>query len=183
PPATAKEPLARGMIFAALRCGGGHMHVEGFRFALASALSRGEDGTPLSHPPLLLDIEADPVLAGTKMVAEAWDAAGLYQVANFAGDRWAVWNGRFRDAVRRFVRGDRNSTAALADGLVGSSRFFNRPNRDPLRSVNFITAHDGFTLNDLVCYDNKHNEANGEQNRDGANDNNSWNCGVEGPTE
>jgi glycogen operon protein len=117
------------------------------------------------------------------MIAEAWDAAGLYQVANFTGDRWAVWNGRFRDTVRRFLRGDRNSTTALGDALVGSAGFFNRPLRDPLRGVNFITAHDGFTLNDLVSYDNKHNEANGEKNGDGANDNNSWNCGVEGPTE
>jgi glycogen operon protein len=177
------ETVVRRMILDCLRYWVEHMHVDGFRFDLASALSRGEDGRPLSHPPLLLDIEADPVLAGTKMIAEAWDAAGLYQVANFAGDRWAVWNGQFRDTVRRFVRGDRGTTAALADGLVGSAGFFSRPRRDPLRSVNFITAHDGFTLNDLVSYNDKHNEANGEQNRDGANDNNSWNCGVEGPTE
>src|SRR5262249_53219404 len=168
------ETIVRRLILDCLRYWVEHMHVDGFRFDLASTLSRGEDGTPLRNPPLLLDIEADPVLAGTKMIAEAWDAAGLYQVANFAGDRWAVWNGRFRDKVRRFVRGDRDSTSALADGLVGSSRFFNRPGRDPLRSVNFITAHDGFTLNDLVSFDQKHNEANGEQNRDGANDNNSW---------
>jgi glycogen operon protein len=155
--------------------------VDGFRFDLASALSRGEDGQPLPNPPLLLDIEADPVLAGTKLIAEAWDAAGLYQVANFAGDRWAVWNGRFRDDVRRFVKGDSGSVAPLADALVGSAGFFNRPYRDPLRSVNFVTAHDGFTLSDLVSYDEKHNEANGEQDRDGTDDNNSWNCGVEGP--
>src|SRR5262249_14307018 len=177
------ETVVRRMILDCLRYWVEHMHVDGFRFDLASALSRGEDGRPLSHPPLLLDIEADPVLAGTKMIAEAWDAAGLYQVANFAGDRWAVWNGQFRDTVRRFVRGDRGTTTALADGLVGSAGFFSRPRRDPLRSVNFITAHDGFTLNDLVSYNDKHNEANGERNGDGANDNNSWNCGVEGPTE
>src|SRR5262245_46770685 len=177
------ETVVRRMILDCLRYWVEHMHVDGFRFDLASTLSRGEDGTPLRNPPLLLDIEADPVLAGTKMIAEAWDAAGLYQVANFAGDRWAVWNGRFRDKVRRFVRRERDSTSALAGGLVGSASFLNRPGRDPLRSVNFITAHDGFTLNDLVSFDQKHNEANGEQNRDGANDNNSWNCGVEGPTE
>src|SRR5262245_38074395 len=177
------ETVVRRLILDCLRYWVEHMHVDGFRFDLASTLSRGEDGTPLRNPPLLLDIEADPVLAGTKMIAEAWDAAGLYQVADFVGDRWAVWNGQLRDEARRFVRGDHGSTAALADGLVGSAGFFNRPRRDPLRSVNFITAHDGFTLNDLVSYNDKHNEANGEQNRDGANDNNSWNCGVEGPTE
>jgi glycogen operon protein len=177
------ETVVRRMILDCLRYWVEHMHVDGFRFDLASTLSRGEDGTPLRKPPLLMDIEADPVLAATKIIAEAWDAAGLYQVADFAGDRWAVWNGRFRDEVRRFVRGDRDSAAALADGLVGSAGFFNRPRRDPLRSVNFITAHDGFTLNDLVSFDCKHNEANGEQNRDGTNDNYSWNCGVEGPTD
>jgi glycogen operon protein len=177
------ETIARRMILDCLRYWVEHIRVDGFRFDLASTLSRGEDGRPLPYPPILLDIEADPVLAGTKLIAEAWDAAGLYQVADFAGDRWAVWNGRFRDHVRQFVKGDRGSTSALADGLVGSAAFFNRPRRDPLRSVNFVTAHDGFTLNDLVSYDDKHNEANGEQNRDGANDNSSWNCGAEGPTE
>ena len=115
------------------------------------------------RPPILLDIEADPVLAGTKIIAEAWDAAGLYQVANFGGDRWAVWNGQFRDHVRRFVKSDAGTVGPLADNIVGSANLFQHPDRLPSRSVNFITAHDGFTLNDLVTYNEKHNEANGER--------------------
>ena len=179
----ANETIVRRMILDCLRYWVVHMHVDGFRFDLASCLSRGPDGAPLKNPPLLLDIEADPVLAGTRMIAEAWDASGLYQVADFAGDRWAVWNGQFRDRVRQFVKGDTGSTAPLADMLVGSAAFFNRPQRNALRSINYVTAHDGFTLNDLVSYNQKHNEANGQQNNDGSNDNYSWNCGVEGPTE
>ncbi len=177
------EPFVRRMILDCLRYWVEQMHVDGFRFDLAASLSRGEDGQPLAHPPILLDIETDPVLAGTKIIAEAWDAAGLYQLANFGGDRWAVWNGQYRDHVRQFVRSNTGSVGPLGDNLVASANLFQQPGRLPSRSVNFITAHDGFTLNDLVAYNNKHNEANGESNRDGTNDNDSWNCGFEGPTD
>ena len=176
------ETIVRRMIIDCLRYWVEEMHVDGFRFDLAASLSRGEDGVPLARPPILLDIEADPVLAGVKIIAEAWDAAGLYQVASFGIDRWAVWNGQYRDHVRRFVKSDAGAVGKLADNIVGSANMFHQPDRSAYRSVNFITAHDGFTLNDLVSYDRKHNEANGAGNRDGADDNNSWNCGVEGPT-
>ncbi|WP_339910846.1 glycogen debranching protein GlgX [Symmachiella dynata] len=177
------KSVVRRMILDCLRHWVEHMHVDGFRFDLAASLSRGEDGEPLAHPPILLDIEVDPVLAGTTIIAEAWDAAGLYQLAHFGTDRWAVWNGAFRDHVRRFLKGDTGTVDKLADNLVASANLFHEPDRLPNRSVNFITAHDGFTLNDLVSYEEKHNEANGEQNRDGSNDNFSWNCGVEGITD
>jgi glycogen operon protein len=176
------ESVVRRMILDCLRHWVECYHVDGFRFDLAASLSRGEDGVPLARPPILLDIEADPVLAGTKIIAEAWDAAGLYQLANFGCDRWAVWNGQFRDHVRRFVKSDAGMVGTLADNIVGSANLFQHHKRLPSRSVNYITAHDGFTLNDLVTYNDKHNEANGEQNRDGTDDNLSWNCGVEGPT-
>ena len=132
---------------------------------------------------MLWDIESDPALAGTKLIAEAWDAAGLYQVGSFVGDSWKEWNGRFRDDVRGFFRGEPGSVARVADRLVGSPEIYGHEEREAEQSVNFVTCHDGFTLNDLVSYDRKHNEANGEDNRDGANDNRSWNCGVEGPTD
>jgi glycogen operon protein len=177
------EPIVRRMILDVLRYWVRQMHVDGFRFDLAASLSRGVDGSPLAHPPILLDIEADPVLAGTKIIAEAWDAAGLYEVANFPGDRWAVWNDRFRDNVRRFVKGDSGTVGTLADHLLGSRSQFTPSGCTPCRTINFVTAHDGFTLNDVVTYDEKHNEANGEDNRDGRNQNFSWNCGVEGPTD
>jgi isoamylase len=137
----------------------------------------------LTVPPVLWDIDSDPVLAGTKIIAEAWDAAGLYQVGSFIGDRWAVWNGRYRDTTRRFVKGDTGTVRSLADALSDSYNVFSQLDRNPMRSINFITAHDGFTLNDLVSYNDKHNEANGEDNRDGNNQNDSWNCGAEGPTD
>jgi len=137
----------------------------------------------MPNPPVLWDIESDPVLAGTKLIAEAWDAAGLYQVGSFVGDSWKEWNGRFRDDVRSFFRGDNGSVAAFADRLLGSPQIYGHKEREAEQSVNFVTCHDGFTLNDLVSYNQKHNEANGEGNRDGANDNRSWNCGVEGPTD
>jgi isoamylase len=175
--------VVRRLIVDSLRYWVEHMHVDGFRFDLASVLSRGEDNAPLADPPILWDIDTDPVLAGTKIIAEAWDAAGLYQVGSFAGDRWAVWNGRYRDTVRRFVKGDDRTVVDLADAISGSPNLFRDPTRDPMRSVNFIDAHDGFTLNDLVSFDDKHNEANGEDNRDGSDQNDSWNCGVEGPTD
>src|SRR3974377_1474266 len=128
------------------------------------------------------DIECDPALAGTKMIAEAWDAAGLYQVGSFVGDSWKEWNGRFRDDVRSFFRGDDGSVRAFADRLLGSPEVYGHEEREAEQSVNFVTCHDGFTLNDLVSYNQKHNEANGEQNRDGTNDDRSWNCGIEGPS-
>jgi len=158
------------------------MHVDGFRFDLASILSRDERGHPMPRPPVLWDIESDPVLAGTKLIAEAWDAAGLYQVGSFVGDAWQEWNGRFRDDVRRFWRGD-GSVSAVASRLLGSPDIYAHKEREAEHSVNFVTCHDGFTLNDLVSYDFKHNEANGEDNRDGSNDNLSWNCGIEGASD
>ena len=158
------------------------MHVDGFRFDLASILTRDESGQPLVNPPVLWDIESDPTLAGTKLIAEAWDAGGLYQVGSFVGDAWREWNGKFRDDVRRFVRGDEGYVSTLATRLLASPDLYAHKEREPEQSINFVTCHDGFTLNDLVSYNQKHNEANGEQNRDGASDNCSWNCGVEGPT-
>lgn len=175
--------IVRRLILDSLRYWVEHMHVDGFRFDLASVLSRGQDNEPLADPPILWDIDTDPVLAGTEIIAEPWDAAGLYQVGSFAGDRWAVWNGRFRDTVRRFVKGENGTVRDLADALSGSPNIFGDPRRDPMRSVTFVDAHDGFTLNDLVSYDHKHNEANGEENRDGSDQNDSWNGGTEGPTD
>jgi glycogen operon protein len=159
------------------------MHVDGFRFDLAAVLSRDEHGVPMGDPPVLWDIATDPRLAGTKLIAEAWDAGGLYEVGNFSGDRWKEWNGRFRDDVRSFVRGDEGTVPALANRLLGSPDVYGSRPREAAQSVNFVTCHDGFTLADLVSYDFKHNEANGESNRDGSDDNRSWNCGVEGPTD
>ena len=179
----ANHSVVRRLVIDSLRYWVQHMHVDGFRFDLASVLSRGEDNEPLDDPPLLWDIDTDPVLSGTKIIAEAWDAAGLYQVGSFAGDRWAVWNGPYRDVVRRFVKGDDRSVVGLADAIAGSPNVFGDPERDPMRNVNFVVAHDGFTLNDLVSYDRKHNDANGEHDHDGSDQNDSWNCGVEGPTD
>jgi isoamylase len=179
----ANNAIVRRMIVDSLRYWVEAMHVDGFRFDLASILDRDESGNLLPTPPVLWDIESDPVLAGTKLIAEAWDAAGLYQVGSFVGDSWREWNGRFRDDVRSFFRGDDGSVASLADRLLGSPQIFGHKEREAEVSVNFVTSHDGFTLNDLVSYNQKHNETNGEDNRDGANDNRSWNCGVEGPTD
>jgi glycogen operon protein len=137
----------------------------------------------LPNPPVLWDIESDPLLAGTKLIAEAWDAAGLYQVGSFVGDTWQEWNGRFRDDVRCFLRGDNGTVSRVAVRLLGSPDIYGHEEREAEQSINFITCHDGFTLNDLVCYNHKHNEANGENNRDGSDDNLSWNCGAEGPTD
>jgi len=179
----ANNPIVRRMIVDSIRYWVEHMHVDGFRFDLASILSRDSAGDVLPSPPVLWDLESDPVLAGTKLIAEAWDAAGLYQVGSFVGDSWREWNGRFRDDARSFFRGDSGSLRHFADRLVGSPNLYAQKNREPEQSVNFVTCHDGFSLNDLVSYNEKHNEANGEQNRDGNNDNVSWNCGVEGPTD
>jgi glycogen operon protein len=178
----ANHPVVRRMILDSLRYWVEVMHVDGFRFDLASILARDAAGHPMPNPPVLWDIESDPVLAGTKLIAEAWDAAGLYQVGSFIGDSWKEWNGRFRDDVRSFFRGEDGSVARFADRFRGSPELYSHENREAEQSVNFVTCHDGFTINDLVSYDRKHNRANGEDNRDGADDNRSWNCGVEGPT-
>ena len=179
----ANHPIVRRMIVDSLRYWVEEMHVDGFRFDLASILARDSHGQVLHNPPVLWDIESDPVLAGTKLIAEAWDAAGLYQVGGFVGDSWKEWNGRFRDDVRGFFRGDKGSLTHFADRFLGSHEMYRHEQREAEQSVNFVTCHDGFTLNDLVSYNCKHNEANGEDNRDGGNDNKSWNCGVEGPTD
>ena len=179
----ANQPIVRRMILDSLLYWVVDMHVDGFRFDLASILARDETGCPLENPPVLWDIESDPVLAGTKLIAEAWDAAGLYQVGSFVGDSWQEWNGRFRDDVRRFVKADTGTVRSLAQRVLGSPDIFGHQEREPEQSINFVTCHDGFTLNDLVSYNNKHNEANGEGSRDGLDENLSWNCGVEGATE
>ena len=179
----ANHPIVRRMIVDSLRYWVEEMHVDGFRFDLASILARGESGAVMANPPVLWDIETDPSMAGVKFIAEAWDAAGLYQVGSFIGDSWKEWNGRFRDDARSFIRGEEGSLARFADRMVGSPEIYGHKQREPEQSVNFVTCHDGFTLNDLVSYNGKHNEANGEDNRDGANDNRSWNCGVEGQTD
>jgi glycogen operon protein len=158
------------------------MHVDGFRFDLASILSRDEDGRPMASPPILWDIESDPILANVKLIAEAWDAAGLYQVGHFVGDSWKEWNGKFRDDVRAFIKGDKGLVGAMAFRLTGSPDVYEQEEREAEQSINFVTCHDGFTLNDLVSFNAKQNEANREGNRDGTDQNLSWNCGVEGPT-
>jgi isoamylase len=179
----ANQSIVRRLIRDSLRYWVRHMHVDGFRFDLASILSRDEDGRPLENPPILWDIESEPQLAGVKLIAEAWDAAGLYQVGRFVGDSWKEWNGRFRDDVRSFLKGDDDTVSKLASRILGSPDLYGHEEREPEQSINFITCHDGFTLNDLVSYNFKHNEANREGNRDGSNDNVSWNCGIEGPTD
>jgi len=177
------HPFVRHFILDSLRYWVMDMHVDGFRFDLASILGRDQDGQVLASPPLLEQIAADPILANTKLIAEAWDAAGLYQVGSFPNwGRWAEWNGRFRDDLRSFVRGEPGKVGSLATRLAGSSDLYQH-GRAPSHGINFVTSHDGFTLRDLVCYDEKHNFANGEDNRDGDNHNLSWNCGVEGPTD
>jgi isoamylase len=179
----ANHPIGEKFITDCLRYWVEEMHVDGFRFDEASVLSRGENGAPLEHPPVLWQIELDDALADTKVIAEAWDAAGLYQVGYFPGYRWAEWNGRYRDDIRRFVRGDGGLIGAVAERVAGSADLYEQRGHLPINSVNFLTAHDGFTLNDLVSYNQKHNDANGECNNDGINDNLSWNCGAEGPTD
>ncbi len=179
----ANNSIVRRMIVDSLRYWVEEMHVDGFRFDLASILARDSLGNVLPNPPVLWDIETDPSLAGTKLIAEAWDAAGLYQVGSFVGDSWKEWNGRYRDDLRSFFRGDEGSVVRVSDRLVGSPQIYGHKGRETEQSINFVTCHDGFTLNDLVSYDRKHNEANGEENRDGMDDNRSWNCGFEGPTD
>jgi len=179
----ANNPIVRRLIQSSLSYWVTEMHVDGFRFDLASILARDEKGRPLLNPPVLWDIETDPVLAGTKLIAEAWDAGGLYQVGSFIGHAWQEWNGRFRDDVRRFVKGEAGSVSELATRLLGSPDLYAHEAREAEQSVNFVACHDGFTLNDVVSYNEKHNDDNGESNRDGSNDNFSWNCGFEGPTD
>ena len=158
------------------------MRVDGFRFDLASVFSRGEDGAVLANPSLPWRIELSHALARSPLIAEAWDAAGLYQVGSFPGTRWAEWNGRYRDVIRRFIRGDRGLVGEVATCVAGSSDLYADDHRLPTSSINFITCHDGFTLWDLVSYNNKFNRTNGENNRDGTDQNLSWNCGEEGAT-
>ena len=177
------ESICRRIVLDSLHYWVQEMHVDGFRFDLASILSRDVSGQPLANPPTLWDIDSDPVLAGTKIIAEAWDAAGLYQIGHFIGDNWKEWNGRFRDDVRRFLRGDEQTVPQLADRLLGSPGIYGHKEREAEQSVNFVTCHDGFTLYDLVSYNQKHNDANGENNNDGSNENCSWNCGVEGAAD
>ena len=179
----ANHPIVRRMIVDSLRYWVEEMHVDGFRFDLASILARDPSGRPMANPPVLWDIECDTALAGTKIIAEAWDAAGLYQVGSFIGDSWREWNGKFRDDVRSFLRGEDDSVVRFADRFLGSPDLYGHKSREAEQSINFVTCHDGFTLNDLVSYNHKHNHLNGESNRDGCNDHRSWNCGVEGPTD
>jgi isoamylase len=176
------HPIVRGMMLNRLRAALAESGVDGFRFDLASVLGRDKDGNVLVEPPVIEMISEDALLADAKLIAEPWDAAGLYQVGTFpGGPRWSVWNGQYRDDVRRFWKGDPGMTSPLATRLCGSDDLYH--GRTPLHSINFITCHDGFTLNDLVTYEHKRNERNGEGNRDGADVNWSWNCGVEGPTD
>ena len=176
------HPLVVKLITDCLRYWVQEMHVDGFRFDEGSILTRGADGHPLPYPPVLWNIELDDVLADTKIITEAWDASGLYQVGSFPGYRWAEWNGQYRDTIRRFVKGEPGMVGAVASCIAGSAPLYQAAGRTPINSINFITCHDGFTLNDLVSYNHKHNEANGEGNRDGSDANWSWNCGIEGET-
>jgi glycogen operon protein len=177
------HPVVRNLIVDALCWWVTEMHVDGFRFDLAAILARGPDGKPLASPPLIEQLAANPVLADAKLIAEAWDAAGLYQVGTFPNfGRWAEWNGKFRDDLRRFVRGDAGMVPLLATRLAGSSDLYQDDGRAPFHSINFVTCHDGFTLADLVSFEKKHNEANGEFNQDGCDENFSSNCGIEGAT-
>ncbi|PRY19818.1 glycogen debranching protein GlgX [Pseudosporangium ferrugineum] len=179
----ANHPIVTKMIVDCLEYWVREMHVDGFRFDEAAVLTRGARGELLDEPPVVWQIELSETLADTKIIAEAWDAAGAYEVGRYPGYRWAEWNGRYRDTMRRFVKGDPGIVGDVATRLTGSADLYQPRGHRPINSVNFITCHDGFTLADLVSYDVKHNEANGEGNRDGNDDNASWNCGAEGPTD
>ena len=176
------HPICREMIFHCLRHWVYNYHIDGFRFDLASILSRDRNGELMPNPPLVEVIAEDPMLADTKIIAEAWDAAGAFQVGSFADRRWAEWNGHYRDDIRRFWRGEAGHTGPMATRISGSSDLYQDSGRHPYHSINFVTSHDGYPLNDLVSYENKHNQANGEDGRDGDNNNYSSNYGVEGPT-
>jgi isoamylase len=176
------NPVVRGMVLDCLRYWAAEYHIDGFRFDLAAILGRDQNGAPMANPPLLEALASDPVLAKCKLIAEAWDAGGLYQVGSFpAFGRWAEWNGKYRDTLRRWIKGDSGLVPDLSQRLQGSPDLYS--SRGPTASINFITCHDGFTLMDMVSYNQKHNLANGEYNNDGANDNNSWNSGWEGSTD
>lgn len=176
------NPVVRNMVLDCLRYWAADYHIDGFRFDLAAILGRDQNGAPLSNPPLLESLAYDPILAKCKLVAEAWDAGGLYQVGSFpAYGRWAEWNGKYRDSIRKFLKGDEGLVGEMAQCIQGWPDLYYY--RGPTASINFIACHDGFTLYDLFAYNEKHNEANGENNNDGGNDNHSWNCGVEGETD
>jgi len=178
------HPVVRGFVIGCLRYWASEYHIDGFRFDLASVLGRDLQGAPLVNPPLLEALAYDPILAHCDLIAEAWDAGGLYQVGNFPSyGRWMEWNGKFRDAARRFLKGDVGVVGEMVQRIMGSPDLYAAAGRKPTASINFITCHDGFTLRDLVSYNEKHNLDNGENNKDGANDNNSWNCGEEGETD
>lgn len=177
------NPIVRNMVLDCLRYWAAEYHIDGFRFDLASILGRDPWGAPLANPPLLESLAFDPILAKCKLIAEAWDAGGLYQVGSFpAFGRWAEWNGKYRDGIRKFLKGA-GQVGDMAQRLQGSPDLYAWAGRAPATSINFITCHDGFTLMDLVSYNEKYNEANGENNNDGSNDNDSWNCGWEGATD
>lgn len=177
------NPIVEKLILDSLRYWVTEMHVDGFRFDLASILTRDPNGAPMGEPPVIKAICQDPVLANVKLIAEAWDAGGLYQVGHFPGEgKWSEWNGRYRDIVRRFIKGTDTQVTSFARSLCGSDDLYGGTGQ-PCTSINFVIAHDGFTLRDLVSYQGKHNEQNGEDNRDGMNENDSWNCGQEGPTK
>jgi glycogen operon protein len=180
---SSNQALVAQWLLECLRFWAVEMHVDGFRFDLAGVLSRGEDGEPLAHAPVISAIELAPELADAHLIAEAWDTGGLYQVGSFPGFRWAEWNNRYRDTVRRALRGEGGLLGELATRIAGSSDLYAWAGKLPQNGINFVTCHDGFTLYDLVSYDRKHNSANGEHNRDGRDDNHSWNSGVEGATD
>ncbi len=178
------NPIVRNFVRDSLRYWAAEYHIDGFRFDLASVMGRDTNGAPLADPPLIEDLAHDPVLANCNLIAEAWDAGGLYQVGNFPDyGRWAEWNGKFRDAARRFLKGDPGVTGEIVQRIMGSPDLYRHAGRKPTASLNFITCHDGFPLRDLYSYNDKHNLENGENNRDGTNDNLSWNCGTEGESD
>jgi glycogen operon protein len=178
------NPVVRNLVLDCLRYWAAEYHIDGFRFDLAAILGRDQRGAPLSSPPLLEALAFDPILGKCKLIAEAWDAGGLYQVGSFpAYGRWAEWNGKYRDTIRQFLKGDPGKVRDVSEAVQGSPDLYGREARGTAASINFITCHDGFTLADLVSYNEKHNQANDEDNRDGANDNHSWNGGCEGPTD
>lgn len=179
----ANHPVVQKLILDSLHYWIQEMHVDGFRFDLTSILTRDQNGRPIDHPPILAAIQSDPIIAKAKLIAEAWDATGLYQLGYFAkSGPWSEWNGRYRDIVRRFIKGTDAKVGIFANVICGSEMIYSA-SKTPLSSINFVTAHDGFTLRDLVTYQNKHNYPNGENNHDGNNQNDSWNCGHEGPTD
>ena len=177
------HPVVRQFLIDCLTYWVVEMHVDGFRFDLASIMGRDQNGEMMQNPPLLKEISDNPILRKVKLIAEAWDAAGAYQVGSFQNHLWSEWNGRFRDDVRLFWRGDPGMVGSFASRICGSADLYQKSGKEPVNSINFITCHDGFTLNDLVSYNTKHNEANGEENRDGTNENYSYNYGEEGPTD